>query len=287
LAINASGVVVGCRTVNGNQTLAWVYANGIRSELPAPAGASSCAFAVNSNGTIAGTVNGEITIWQDGAARGLGLDGEVTGIDDSGVVVGAADGRAIMWANGIVTDLGPGRAVGINNRGQVATVSGDKLFMYENGTLRDLGAAANTVVNAYGLNDRGEIVGMATFGHGPEPFIYDGTVHSIVGAYGDSGAVALNNVGQILVSGEGTYGSLTEAGQSATLDQLSATSANPGHHMEGKAINDRGWIVGQSSGDLHAFLMVPKETTVPAAGANPMARALQRTTPLIRARVAP
>src|SRR5258706_3472543 len=58
LAINTKGTVVGCRMVNGNQPVAYVFANGSRADLPAPVGASSCAYAVNGNDTIAGTVNG-------------------------------------------------------------------------------------------------------------------------------------------------------------------------------------------------------------------------------------
>ena len=126
--------------------------------------------------------------------------------------------------------------------------------------LGDLDAA--TVVNAYGFNDRGEIVGMTAAGHGPQPFIYDGGVHEIAGAFGDGGAVVINNAGQVLGSGEGVCGFLTEAGQSVTLANLAASSGSQWRHMEGKAINDRGWIVGQNGGpDSHAFLMVPKETS--------------------------
>jgi hypothetical protein len=282
LALNAKGTVVGCRMVNGSQSVAYMFANGSRADLPAPAGAASCAYAVNGNDTIAGTVNGEITVWQDGAARGLGLQGEVTGINDSGVIVGSADGRAIMVSNAIVTDLGPGRAIGINRSGQVAIHSGGKLFMFENGSLRDLGPA--TVVNAYGFNDRGEIAGMTSFGHGPEPFVYDGVVHPIPGAFGDGGAVAINNADQVLGSGEGIYGFIVEGGQAVTLDKLAASSGGAWHHMEGKGINDRGWIVGQGGGDVHAFLMMPKGGATPLFTGNPLARPATRTRALIQAR---
>ena len=283
LAINTSGTVVGCRMVNGSQSVAYAFANGSRADLPAPAGASSCAYAINESGTIAGTMNGEITIWQGGAARGLGLAGEVTGIGESGAVVGSANGRAIMVANGIVTDLGPGSAIGINHSGQVAIMSGGKLFIYANGTLRDLGVA--NAVNAYGFNDRGEIVGMASFGQGTQPFIHDGTMHPIAGAFGDAGAVAINNAGQVLGSGEGVYGFLVEGGQAVTLDKLAAASAGSWHHMEGKAINDRGWIVGQEpGGEVRAFLMMPKDASAPASNGNPLARAAAHTRPLVKAR---
>ena len=281
LAINTKGTVVGCRTVNGNQSVAFVFANGSRADLPAPAGASSCAFAVNESDTIAGTVDGEITVWQSGAARGLGLQGTVTGISDSGAVVGSADGRAIMIANAIVTDLGPGSAIGINRRGQVAIISAGKLFIYENGSVRDLGAA--TVVNAYGFNDRGEIVGMTSFGHGPQPYIYDGAVREIPGAYSFAGAVAINNAGQALGSGEGVYGFLMEAGAAVTLDKLAASPA--WRHMEGKAINDRGWIAGQGgSPDFHAFVMMPKEVSTPAFTGNPIARPSAHARALVHSR---
>ncbi|HSW83259.1 MAG TPA: hypothetical protein VLH12_07280 [Usitatibacter sp.] len=283
LAINASGTVVGCRMVNGTQSVAFVFANRSRADLQAPAGATSCAYAVNNSDVIAGTVNGEITVWQGGTARGLGLQGEVTGISDSGVVVGAADGRAIMMANGVVTDLGPGRAIGINRSGQVAIFSGGKLFMYENGSVRDLGSA--TVGGADGFNDRGEIVGGTSFGHGPEPYIYDGVVRQIPGAYSFAGAVAINNAGQVLGSGEGVYGFLIEGGQAVALSNLAASSGSGWHHMEGKAINDRGWIVGQNgSPDFHAFLMMPKEASTPAFSGNPLARPAALTRPLVRAR---
>ena len=282
LAINTSGTVVGCRMVDGSRSVAWVYANGSRTELPAPAGANSCAFAINDAGTIAGTIDNEITTWQDGIAHGLGLEGEVAGISETGAVVGSANGRAIMVSNGIVTDLGPGRAFAVNRRSQVAILAGRDLFLYENGTLRDLGA---TVTNAWDLNDRGEIVGMTSFGHGPEAFMFDGTLHRIPGSSVEGGAVAINNTGEVLVSGEGTYGALVEAGQQVTLSSLAAPSGGQWGHLEGKAINDRGWIVGQeSSGQVRAFLMMPKEASasLPAFTGNPAERAAARTRPLVQ-----
>jgi len=305
-AVSAGGIVVGCRNVGSTETRAFVYANGTRTDLPAPAGATSCATAVNDNGMIAGRVNGEITLWQDGVARGLGVGGNVTGISDQGVLVGGMeDGgtnsiggkttRAFMWSNGRFTDLGApsgwASAIGIDHANRIAVFANGNLFMYENGVLRDLGAS---VTNAYGFNDRGEIVGMTSFGHGPQEFIYDGTVHSIAGAPGDGGAVAVNNAGQVLASGEGIYGTLVEAGRFVTLDTLASLAGGSAtttwHHMEGKAINDRGWIVGQGgSTDFHAFLLMPKDaSSAPAApAANPAARLGARSWPLIRMARAP
>jgi probable HAF family extracellular repeat protein len=292
-AVSASGVVVGCRNV-GNETRAFVYRNGTRQDLAAPAGATSCATAVNDAGMVAGRINGEITVWQNGAARGLGVKGDVTDINDQGVMVGSvedgttspfggANTRAFMWSNGAFTDLGApsGRtyAIGINRRDQVAVFANGQLYMYENGALRDLGA---NVTNAYGFNDRGEIVGMTSFGHGPQPFIWDGTVREIPGGGSFAGAVGLNNMGQVLGSGEGVYGYVIEDGVAVRTDVLAGA---PWSHTEPKAINDRGWIVGQggNSNDFHAFLLVPKENAPTAAsgGGNPLMRYVPGSRPLL------
>jgi probable HAF family extracellular repeat protein len=297
-AINPAGVVVGCRTV-GAETRAFVYANGSRSDLAAPAGATSCATAVSDSGVVAGRINGEITLWENGAPRGLGMKGNVTGIGDNRVLVGAmedgttsefsgANTRAFMWSNGVVTDLGAPSgvttAIGINRRGQIAVIANGKLFLYENGALRDLGA---TVTNAYGFNDRADIVGMASFGHGPTGFIYDGALQSLPGFLSMGGAVAINNSRQVLGSSEGIYGFLMEGGQSATLSSLMGSAWN---HSEGKAINDRGWIVGSggSSSDFHAFLLMPKESAAPATASsgngNPLMRYSPKSRPLLMIR---
>src|SRR5438067_9623047 len=88
-ALSPAGVVVGCRSVGSTETRAFAYESGSRRDLPAPAGAVSCATAVNDNGMIAGRINGELTIWQNGVARGLGVGGDVTGISDEGAIVGS------------------------------------------------------------------------------------------------------------------------------------------------------------------------------------------------------
>ncbi len=296
-AISQNGIVVGCRNTSGNFTAAFAYSNGQRRDLTAPPGSTSCGLAVNNIGLIAGRIDGEITVWgQDGNPRRLGVQGNVTGISESGVVVGSLTDastntqRAFMWSNGTFTDLGvQGTAAGINARGQIAVVSSTgNLFIFENGNLRAVGD--RTVTNAYGIDDRGEIVGMASFGHGPVPFIHDGAVHEIAGAYSYAGAVAINNAGQILGSGEGVYGFLMEGGSATRLDSLAQRAAGNSswNHIEGKAINDRGWIVGQggNQGDFHAFLLVPKEAApAPVAAAqNPATRASTRSSALIRVR---
>ena len=289
-AISPAGVVVGCRTVGNTETRAFVYANGTRRDLAAPAGATSCATAVSDDGLIAGRINGEITLWENGTPRPLGAKGNVTAIGSNGELVGAmedgttsqwggANTRAFVWANGVFKDLGVPSgvttAIGINRRGQVAVISNGRLFMHENGAMRDLGV---TVTTASGFNDRGEIVGMTSFGHGPMPYIYDGTLQSIAGAISIGGAVAINNAQQVLGSGEGVYGYILENGNPGV--RLDALMGSPWGHSEGLAINDRGWIVGHggSASEFHAFLMMPKEAS---SASNPLARAPERKRPLV------
>ena len=295
-AISQNGTVVGCYTVD-NMPRAFVYANGQRRDLQTPEGSSSCASAVNNAGLIAGTIDGEITVWESGNSHRLGVKGNAAAMNEAGVIVGSinvdppnvtgtAASRAFMYANGTFTDLGSingavnNWANAINNRNQVVGSSGGKAFIYENGAMREL-SATGFAASARGINDRGEVVGGGSFGHGPEPFFYDGTLRPI-GGWSYASAVGLNNVGQVLGSGEGIYGYLIEGDQTVVLDKLMGA---PWHHSEPAAINDRGWIVGQGgSPDFHAFLMMPKESSVAASGVNPMLRPATRSHALVQAR---
>jgi probable HAF family extracellular repeat protein len=298
-AVSNSGVVVGCRSVGNNVQRAYVWANGTRTDLATPQGSTSCAGVVTENGTIAGTIDDEVVIWTNGNVQRTGVKGYARDMSDDGTLVGAVeDGtananggkntRAFKWANGVLTDLGAPSgftyAIGIDRTGRIAVFSNGKLFMHENGALRDLAAS---VVNAYGFNDRGEIVGMTSFDHAPEPFIYDGTVRRIPGAYDFAGAVALNNMGQVLCSGEGIYGFVMEAGKLTTTDALLGGSWR---HSEPDAINDRGWIVGEggAANDFHAFVLIPKETTAPSqpppGNGNPLMRYTPQSRPLLMVR---
>ena len=164
------------------------------------------------------------------------------------MIVGCADGRAITVANAIVTDLDPAARIGINRNGQVAIISGGKLLMYRERIRFATSAPRRSSAPSRFQTIAARSPAIATFGHGPEPFVYDGVVHEVPGAFGDGGAVAINNAGQVLGSGEGIYGFIVEGGQAVTLDKLAASSGGAWHHMEGKAINDRGWIVGQGGG---------------------------------------
>jgi probable HAF family extracellular repeat protein len=275
-ALNNAGVVVGCADVAGSGTHAFVYQAGSIRDLGTGTDSgdgNSCALAVNEQGTVAGrSASGELVEWADGKVVHLGVKGNVTDINGAGVVVGsihdAAATRAFMYRDGVVTDLGnlgtdasaSSSANAINERGQIAGNSNNHAFLYENGAMRDLGTLGGSASIAKGIDDRGDVVGMSGDAHGaPTPFVSNGAMQALP-APTYSAAIAINNRGQVIGSGEGIYGYLLDNGTVTRLDTIPAVQAKGWRHLEPTGINDRGWIVGTAmtpSGDLRAFLLVP------------------------------
>lgn len=275
-ALNNAGVVVGCADVAGSGTHAFVYQAGAIRDLGTggdSAGGNSCALAVNDQGTIAGrAATGELVEWTHGTVVHLGVKGKVTDINGAGVVVGSVNDGAVthafMYGDGVVTDLGnlgtdasaSSSASAINDRGQIVGNSNDHAFLYEHGAMRDLGTLGGTSSSAKGIDERGDIVGMAADARGtPTPFQYSGTMQALPAAT-YSAAIAINNRGQVIGSGEGIYGYLVDNGTVTRLDTIPAVQAKGWRHLEPTGINDRGWIVGTATtpaGDLRAFLLVP------------------------------
>jgi probable HAF family extracellular repeat protein len=185
--------------------------------------------------------------------------------------VGAAT-RAFLYVDGRLTNLGTlgddgdpnarSAAAAINEQGQVVGASNGRAFLYEAGAMRDLGTLGGAASSARGINDRSEVVGMATNAYGqPTPFLYDGAMRALPGP-GYSGAIAIDNRHQVVGSGEGVYGYVIDNGVSTSLDSLSAVRDKGWRHLEPTGINDRGWIVGTASdaqGALRAFLLLPTE----------------------------
>lgn len=274
-AVSASGLVAGCAdTASGVH--AFIWRDGVMQDLGTatdpPAGAS-CALAVNDAGVAAGrSGSGEVVTWTGGSVTHLGIQGDVGGINDAGTVVGSfAQGgttHAFMWRGGQLTDLSDpaapnaaGTAKAINARGQIAGSANGHAFLYDNGARRDLGTLGGNSSSGTGIDDRGHVVGM-TFDAASQPraFIFDGAMRALAGAPSYAGAVAINNRGQVIGSGEGVHGWLVEDGRYTQLSKLPAVTSQGWTHLEPTAINDRGWIVGtgtDASGNLRAFLLVP------------------------------
>jgi probable HAF family extracellular repeat protein len=118
------------------------------------------------------------------------------------------------------------------------------------------------VSSALGVNDHGEVVGMAANELGqPSSFQYRDAMAALpVPPY--SSAVSINGVAQVVGSAEGTYGYLLDGDILTRLDAIPAVAERGWHRLEPKSINDRGWIVGTATnaqGDLRAFLLLPAQ----------------------------
>ncbi len=118
-----------------------------------------------------------------------GLYSGAAWISETGEIVGGSDGgtffHATLWKNGAVIDLGTvygetcSGANAINSAGQIVGFASadcfneDHAFLAQNGAIVDVntlisGGAGVTVVNAYDINDRGEIAGWGPLPNGDE-----------------------------------------------------------------------------------------------------------------------
>jgi probable HAF family extracellular repeat protein len=175
-----------------------VWQNGRAQEFPPfPGDPDAVALGINDKGQAVGW-SGPCTgvfgnsfhalLWENGTVTDLGNLGGATGnsaadINNQGQVVGSSDlpgdttGHAFLWQNGVMTDLGtlPGdvssQSLGINNQGQVVGLSFDpsgnvRGFLWQNGVMTDLNSlippgSPLSVLEALGINDRGQIAGYA------------------------------------------------------------------------------------------------------------------------------
>jgi probable HAF family extracellular repeat protein len=176
----------------------WEPNGEVRELAPFPGDSVGAASAINVKGQVVGGSGicespgtqaiVHAVLWENGIATNLGSLGGVinnfaVSINDQGQVVGLSDlvgdgtSHAFLWQNGIMTDLGTlsgdfsSVACEINNRGQVVGQSCDvdfncRGFLWEDGKMMDLNtvipaASPLYLIDALGINDRGEIVGGA------------------------------------------------------------------------------------------------------------------------------
>ena len=240
---------------------------------------SSFATALNSHGDVVGysSVANGIThpfLYSDGALRDLnpsGGDSEAWGINDSGQVVGK-NGSGFLYSNGTMQSIGrlPGGntsfAYAINNSGQVA---GDSLtsdpaithaFLYSNGTVQDLGTLGGSQSNAFGINNHGDVVGLAYGSDGvSHAFVYsNGQIQNIGQLWGPAASVAraVNDNG--VVVGYGYFlGLLPRHAFEYSNGTITDLQTLGGISSAARGINSQGEIVGDSntpSGADHAFI---------------------------------
>ena len=267
-ALSDSGIVVGCADVDAASAHAFIYRDGAMRDL-----GPGCALAVNDRGTVAGRLgDGELVVWFDRDIAHLGVRGNFSGINNADVAVGAyvqgSGSRAFRFANGAIDSIGddPASAANaINARGEIAGTSSAGAFVYRDGAMNQLGTLGGNRSDAKGINDAAEVVGLATDVNGqPLSFLYDGAMKALQ-APGYSGAVAINNRGQIVGSAEGSGGYFLDAGVYERLDTMPSVVAQRWRKLAPTGINNHGWIVGTGTnpdGELRAFLLIPGITPV-------------------------
>jgi probable HAF family extracellular repeat protein len=179
------------------QIEAAIWENGQVHELtPLSGDPDGYANSINDNGQAVGLTGSCVSashavLWQNGTPIDLGNLGGVSGniafdINNNGQVVGQSDlpgdnaHHAFLWQNGAMADLGTiynlpvSLANGINNKGQVVGFSQDLngdtsstvAWIWQDGKLTDLntliaGSASLFLIEALGINDRGQIAGPA------------------------------------------------------------------------------------------------------------------------------
>ena len=231
-AINPSGQVVGWADLPGNSRRhAFLWENGVMTDLATLGGARSEAFDINPSGDIIGFSQLPGTTWYHG----------------------------FLWRNGTMIDLGTLGGFGstpraINAAGQIVGVSyrsytSPAAFLWRNGVMKDLGPPLGGY--AEDINDAGDVVGVGTFPGGQRAVLWRNGQVIDLGTLGgpNSRAVAINNAGQVVGWSQTTdvvymeHAFLWDDGKMTDLGSLGGPSGQS--HASG--INDRGDIYGISS----------------------------------------
>lgn len=194
--VNDAGQVVGCAEIGAGVFHAFIWQDGVMSDLGVlPGDTQSCADGVNNVGQVVGSsypvsIRRRAVLWQRGDAIELASStagARARGINDFGHVVGQRQvseqkssyvdthPQAFLWRDGETVDLGgqfedpSSVACAINNLGQVVGYSecdcratpGPRAFLWDPGEIVYLGTFGGGDARALAINDSGAVVGEA------------------------------------------------------------------------------------------------------------------------------
>jgi probable HAF family extracellular repeat protein len=306
--INGAGQVVGALTATSGDLHALYWNGSSALDLGTLGGATSIAYGISDAGQVVGGAYDAAGYqrpfsWTGGPLNDLGTLGGNTGaayaINNSGQIVGTAatatEGtRSFLYASGSMQNLGTlpssgelySYATAINDKGIIAGGSSAGEFLppeppyhafvrHTDGTLVDLGTFGGQFSEAEGINDKGQVVGIAATSelHIDYAFLYDKGVLTNIGALpGSTYATAwdINNLSQVVGQSYGIEGGAFLYEKGAMLDLNALIDPTSGWTItDAHAINDAQQIAGTAcmAGVCHAVRLdlvsaVPEPTSI-------------------------
>ena len=282
-----------CGFGTGLVCAAATWNHGVRTQLPTLGGTNAAAFQNNSAGLIVGVA-------EDGV------------VDASCIPPQQTHFQAVIWERGEIRKLPPlpgdevGAALRVNDRGQAVGTSGPcsatsyggfilgpHAVLWDRGRPIDLGSVGDGLVTvAADVNDRGTVIGSASFADGSQhPFLWtakDGIRDLGLMSTDPTDAVntafEINDRGQMVgASCDATMqicrGYIWKGGGMTDVNEL-LPQDSPLYVIMATAINDAGQIAGLAidigTGEAHAFLATP------AAGSAGTLQKLQRPRSRVR-----
>lgn len=298
LGINNKGHTVGYVDAGGGNQHAFVNTGSGAKDLGTLGGANSSAWGINEAGQIVGQSqnaggNDRAFLYDGSVMQDLGTlggpDSYARAINNDGTVVGwaalAAGGpRAFSYSNGAMANLGTLPSTGefysyghaISNHGLIGGSSSAGEFSLPeaplhaflrrtSGKMIDLGTFGGVYSETFGLNEKGEAVGVAATAtlQFDNAFLYSGGVLHDIGNLGGGYAQAfdINNKSQVVGRSGGSTpdrGFLYQKGSMVALGKL----VNPAEGWtitDARAINDHSQIAGTGckAGTCYAVRLDP------------------------------